>query len=229
MPEPYELYKKQGSVTASKEADNIPIEIGMMGFSLEDIDQGKKGMCVMPLGVRDSTKWGGRKWVRIKLGAAEAMRANRDIIIANEQGEAKEHTPVELSYQSVDGPYQRVTELFPLPITGTSRGITWTTSVLIVAAGNTELIPARAGYKIRVHGFCFSTKHPTSVDVALRSGDGGELKFRHVVAGDGGNVDMNLIDMCWECGTSKALNYYPQAAYATGVLVSVGYTLVSVG
>ena len=98
-----------------------PLKVGMLGLSIDAIDQGKWGYVYLPLGNRDTTFAGGRVWIRIKVRVIESVRAERDIIVANDQGEVKEHTPVELSYQTVTGitigSYQRVTEAYPLPIT----------------------------------------------------------------------------------------------------------------
>ena len=110
-----------------------PLKVGMLGLSIDIINQGEWGYVYLPLGPRDSTVAGGREWIRVKVRALESIRAERDIIIANAQGEVKEHTPVELSYQTVEGPYQRVTEAYPLPITegykyGDYTAISFTTS-----------------------------------------------------------------------------------------------------
>lgn len=94
-----------------------PIKMGMIGMSVEDIEIGKQGYVMLPIGVRNPTMWGGREWVRIKVTAMEDVRANRDIIVGNEQGEIKEHTPVELSYEKATGGYQRAGEGYPLPTT----------------------------------------------------------------------------------------------------------------
>jgi hypothetical protein len=98
----------------------IPIAMGMLGMSLEDISAGHKGYVKLPLGPRDLTMAGGRRWVKVKVTAMEDVRGFRDIIVGNDQGEIKEHTPVELSYEKRIGGYQRVSENYPLPIIGTT-------------------------------------------------------------------------------------------------------------
>jgi hypothetical protein len=94
----------------------IPVEMGMLGMSLEDITSSTKGYVRLPVGPRDLTMAGGRKWVKLKVMAMEDVREFRDVIVGNEQGEVKEHTPVELSYELATGGYQRVGELNPLPV-----------------------------------------------------------------------------------------------------------------
>jgi hypothetical protein len=119
----------------------IPLEMGMLGMSLQDIPMGKKGYVKMPVGARNLTMAGGRQWVKLKVTAMEDVRLFRDVIVGNDQGEVKEHTPVELSYEKAAGGYQRVGELNPLPVQ-TNMGIyddyarlLYTTSELSYAIG----------------------------------------------------------------------------------------------
>jgi len=202
----------------------IPIKMGMLGMSIDDISHGKQGWVKLPLGGRDATMAGGRVWVRVKVTALEDVRANRDIIVANEQGDIKEHTPVELSYEKSEGGYQRVGANYPLPVTAGSKAVIYV-SKLCTAIENTELIAGVSGQNIRVHYFSYSNKHAATVDVAMRFAGAGDLKHRHVLAGDGGNVNANLIDCCWESEEGEALNAYLAAAYAGGVYFNIGYTL----
>lgn len=100
--------------------EKIAVTMGMLGMSLENITKGSRGFVMLPLGPRDLTMAGGRKWVKIKVTAMEDVREFRDVIVGNDQGEVKEHTPVELSYEKSpqgSGSYQRVGEDFPLPVT----------------------------------------------------------------------------------------------------------------
>ena len=226
MPEPYELYPKSTSPTArtSKEIlALVPVEIGMMGFSVENISQGKKGFCRLPLGERDSTKWGGRKYVRIKLTAMENVRANRDIIVANEQGEIKEHTPVELSYEKHTGGYQRAGENYPLPTSMGSKAISYYTAIC-TAAGNTILITPTSGKKLRIHFYAISNSHAIAATIGMRFTDAGDIKHRYTLASSGGNTIANLTDCCWEGAVGQALVAYLSAAYASGVIFTIGYT-----
>lgn len=94
----------------------LPLRVGLKGISTEAISEGEQGWCWFPVGHYD-VETGQRIWVRVKVTAMEAVRANRDIMVANEQGEVKEATPVELSYEKLVGGYQRVTERYKLPVT----------------------------------------------------------------------------------------------------------------
>lgn len=222
MPEPYQVYKKPLNPTASE--NEVPLEIGMMGFSLEDINKGKRGICVMPLGARDSTKWGGRKWVRVKLTAMEEVRANRDIIIADEQSRIKEHTPVELSYERHTGGYQRVGENYPLPVTAGSRPVTHFSKV-VTAQGFTALIAPATPKKIRVHWYSMSNAHAADTSVGLSfANDTLKLKERYYLAAQGGAVAPNIIDAPWEGAAAESLYAYLSVACADGVYFNIAYT-----
>jgi len=69
--------------------------IGMLGWSTENIKEGKKGYCWFPTGPKDLRYQGGRVWKRIKVTAIEDIRAFSDLIVANEKKHVQEHTPVE--------------------------------------------------------------------------------------------------------------------------------------
>ncbi len=221
--EPYELYRKSGSPTAI-ETTQVPVEIGMMGFSLEDVTKGTKGYVNMPLGARDSTKWGGRRWVRVKLTAMEDVRANRDIIIGNNQGEFKEHTPVELSYGKSEGTgYQRVTEDYPLPVTTSSRSML-IKSVTATDSGDTTIVSPSAGNKIRVHYFSFSNAHGALATVGLKFGTGGDVIHRFALPASGGAANGNFVDATCEGIIDQVLYVNLAAAYASGVYVTIVYS-----
>jgi hypothetical protein len=198
----------------------VKVPIGTLGISLEEIPIGGTGEAYF----RELD-------VRTRVYAVEQIRKNRDIIIIGANNAAKEHSPVEISYETVELTWQRVGEKYPLPVTMGSRAVKWAESKIITSAGATELIPAPGvGKRLRIHGICFSNKHTLSVDVALsEKTDGSELRFRHILAADGGNVDLNLTDMCWDLSENTALQFYAQAAYSGGVLVSIGYTIEDVG
>lgn len=224
MPNP-----SQQSSAGTFHEKTIPLRMGMLGMSIDEIPAGAWGFAKLPIGPRDPTMWGGREWVRIKVRAMEEVRANRDIIVANDQGEIKEHTPVELSYEKATGGYQRVGQSYPLPITMGSKAITHYTK-LCTAAGNTELIAAPAsGQKIRVHYFSYSNKEAaTTADVAMRFTSTGDLRHRAIIAPAGGNITVNLTDACWEGTDSQPLNAYLSASYTTGIVFNIGYTIEDV-
>lgn len=88
-------YKAISGPTSLGNGDStVPLEVGMIGFSIEAIPTKKQGFVLMPLGPRDSTKLGGRKLVKIKLTALEAIHANREVIVITENGEIKEFVVV---------------------------------------------------------------------------------------------------------------------------------------
>lgn len=101
----------------------LPLRIGLYGISAETISEGDQGYCWFPVGKFD-LKTGGREWVRVEVTAMETVRANRDVVVANEQGDVKEATPVELSFEREEGGYERVTEEYEsaLPIRNFGSG-----------------------------------------------------------------------------------------------------------
>lgn len=96
----------------------IPLRVGLMGFSESAVSAGDKGYFWFPVGPIDFLT-GQRIWVRAKVMAYEAIREFRDVVVLP-NFQVKEATPVELSYQTEEGPYQRVKEDFPLPTTEAS-------------------------------------------------------------------------------------------------------------
>lgn len=235
MPEPYEEPFGRRTRIVGPESDmQIEIEIGMMGFSAEDIEIKKQGWCYLPLGPRDSTKWQGRKYVRVKMTALENVRANRDIIVATVQGQIKEHTPVELSYDKHpqgNGNYQRVGEDFPLPVTMGSRSISWKALTKTDADATSIITPVDAGNKIRVAFLIISNNQATVVDVGIGKSSSlaadGDFLLRLYIPADGGTVSLNLLDAGIEGDVGGAIYAYCAAAYANGVRFNLGYREVA--
>lgn len=95
----------------------VDLRVGMLGWSAEAIAEGKGGYCYFPVGEKDETYEGGRVWIKLRVTAAEDIREERDVIVADPELNVKEHTPVELSYERTEGGFQRVTETYPLPVT----------------------------------------------------------------------------------------------------------------
>jgi len=189
------------------------VPIGTLGVSLEDIDVGEVGEAYFP----DLN-------LRAQVYAVENIRKYRDIIVVGANNQAKEHSPVELSYETVEHKWQRVTEEYPLPVTMSKPREHVT--VKVTAAGNTEIVTPSPGKKIRVHYFAYSNKHPFSADIGLRFGDNGKIVHRHVLPGDGGNVNANLTDANLEGGVGETLYAYADDAYSDGVYVTVVYSEV---
>lgn len=188
------------------------VEIGTIGLSLEDIPVGCMGEAYFPtLGIRT------------RVYAVEYIRKNRDIIIVGANNAAKEHSPVEISYETVAGIWQRVTETHPLPTTMGSKAVMYKT-ILATKGGNTEIVKPSSGKKVRVHYFCYSNRHTTNVDVGMRFGEDGDIQHRALLAPDGGTVNANLTDACWEGGKNETLYAYLSADYSEGVYFTVGYT-----
>lgn len=207
----------------SNQDKHAPLKVGMLGLSVDTINQGEWGYVYLPLGPRDATVAGGREWVRFKVRALEAIRAERDIIVANAQGDIKEHTPVELSYEKSEGGFQRVTEDFPLPTTAGSKAITYVT-VEATASGNTALVTPTSGKKVRVHYFSYSNKDGVVADVGMRFGSTGDIKHRFVLAASGGSMNANLVDANWEGSIGESLYAYLDEAHTDPIYVTVGYS-----
>lgn len=221
-------HEQSQSAIGSSYTQVIPVVMGMLGMSIEDIDKGTKGYVKLPVGPRDPIMAGGRKWVKLKVTAMEDVRAFRDIIVGNDQGEVKEHTPVELSYEKHIGGYQRVGEDNPLPMTMGSRAISYVT-LTCTTLGNTELIPApNLGKKIRVVFIGYSNTHGAMATVGIRFSTLGTVIQEYGLAPSGGNVTGNLTDCCVEGTDGQPLEAWLSAGYAGGVIFNVGYVIVDV-
>jgi hypothetical protein len=191
------------------------LPIGTKGLAFEDIDVGKTGEAWFTIE---------GKLERIEVYAVENIRKFREIQIIALGNRAIEATPTELKFEKVDGTWQRVTETYPLPVSMGRKAITYVTKTC-TNSGNTELVAAPgSGYKLRVHYFSYSNAHSSLADVGMRFGDTGDIKHRHALAAEGGNVNANLTDCNWEGGENEALNAYLAAAYSGGVYITVGYT-----
>lgn len=207
----------------SEVKQQIPIVLGMLGWSTEAISQGKWGFCWFPVGPKDEKYAHGRVWLRVKVLATEVVREKRDVIVADEQNGVKEHTPVELSYEKALGGFQRVTENYPLPVTAGSKAVTHV-PLTATAAGNTLIATPSIGKKIRVHWYSISNDHNVTATVGMRFGSSGTIKHEYALAADGGNVIANLLDSNWEGAVDESLYAWLSAAYANGVYFNIGYS-----
>jgi len=197
-----------------------------MGIALANIEEGKFGWGLF----EKPTEIGSGQYHEFEIKAIEYVRLRHEIWVVDSNNGVTEHTPQELRSEDVAGIPYRITDEAPLPVTMGKHGVTYIDSVLITAANATELIAAPvSGYKLRIHYVSFSNKHTAVIDAALsEKTDGTELKFRTVLAPEGGNTDKNLTDSNWDLTVVTALQYYPQAAYAGGVVVNIGYSTVKV-
>lgn len=211
-------------------SDNVslaPLKVGMLGLSIDAINVGEWGYVYLPLGKRDATVAGGREWIRIRVQALETIRAERDIIIANAMGEVKEHTPVELSYQKLEGGYQRVTEAYPLPTTMGTKALNWV-NINKTDTSTTALVTPSSTKKVRVHFVIVSNNQGAVVNVGLTFSSSpsvaADYKIRLYVPADGGTVPLNLTDANIEGAVGQVLYAYCAAAYANGVYFNIAYT-----
>ncbi|MEM1558267.1 MAG: hypothetical protein QXI11_08060 [Thermoproteota archaeon] len=193
-------------------SEEVKVPIGTIGISLEDIRVGHTGEAYFP-----------SLDVRTRVYAIEYIRKHRDIIIVGANNTAKEHSPVEISYETADGIWQRVTENHPFPVSMGRKPVTYVT-VKATAAGNTEIVTPSNGKKIRVHWYSISNKHTTLADVGMRFSPTGPIKHRYALAPEGGSVSANLTDANWEGGVNETLYAYLAGAYSDGVYFTVGYT-----
>ena len=191
--------------------------MGMLGMSLEDIADGKQGWVKLPIGPRNTTMWGGREWIRIKVTAMENVRANRDIIVGNDQGEVKEHTPVELSFEKAVGGYQRVGENYPLPVDGAYAK---PASIRATSSGNTEVKAPAGGKKLRIKYIEVFNSGAANVIVYLMFTTTGTAHFTKNLAVQTG-FNANLIGCNWQGGVNEVL--YVNLDAAVNVDVTIMY------
>lgn len=181
---------------------HIPIKMGMLGMSLEEIAAGKQGWVKLPLGVRDPTSWGGREWIRVKVTAYETVRATRDIIVANEQGEVKEHTPAEISYEKAEGGYERVGENYPLP---TGGGAAEPFYKQATASGPTEVLTlADKTKQLVIKVLMVFNSGAAAITVYLRDGSTGTARFQATLAANTGYA-LNLTGAHWKLTAGNSL------------------------
>ena len=204
----------------SELGDKSKLKIGQLGYSLDIISLDKHGPCYFD-GVRYDIKAGTdiRKWAEVVV-----------ITITPEPTIIETWGIFPLSYGLVIGGFQTVAENTPLPITGGSRALTHV-SIVATATGNTAIVTPSPGKKIRVHYFSMSNLHTILADVAMRfdtanSTAATNLKQRHGLAADGGNINANLIDANMEGAVDEVLYAYLAAAYANGVYFNVAYAEV---
>lgn len=169
----------------------------MLGLSINTIAVGKWDFVWMPIGIRDSTMAGGRVWVRVRMQAIEAIREQREIIVCNDQLGIKEHTPVELSYQTTAGPYQRVTEVYPLPVTF-GQHTKWGSYEYTAAATRSDIasllssphsLTPTSGYTLIIENILLFAD--AASDVTIEGGDGTTyyaIYKAYLGAGGGSNI-----------------------------------------
>jgi len=205
-----------GEETKTKETIETKLKVGAIGYSLNTINQDKRGFCYFD-GERHEVKAGSyvRKWAEVIL-----------ITTVPEPTVIETWSVFPLSYELADGGFQTVGVNTPLPVTGGSRAITVKT-IEVTAVDTTEIIAPSSGKKIRVHFFLYSNKHTTVASVALtfkESPETDDLKYRAALAADGGAIPCNLFDCNLEGEVDETLYAYAAAAYAGGVFVTVGYS-----
>jgi hypothetical protein len=193
-----------------------------MGISLEDTEADKIGRALF------EKVPGSGVFEEFEVKAIEYVRQNHEVWVVDTENGVTEHTPQEVKYEDALGVPHRVGEDYPLPVSMGRKAVTYVTKTC-TASGNTELVAAPgAGYKLRVHYFSYSNLHTTLADVGMRFGGTGDIKHRHALAAEGGNVNANLTDCNWEGSENEALNAYLAAGYSTGIYITVGYTTESV-
>lgn len=203
----------------------FPLTIGLLGLSDAAIDSGKQGWCYFPVGKPDPAYAGGRQWIRVKVRATEAVRTQRDVLVATSSLEVKEHTPVELSYQSDAGPYQRVTEQSPLTVTLASRDDVLWASAELTAIGDTAIVTPTPSKKVKVVYIGYSNSDTADATVSLKFESGGTERHKTYLVLGGGNWNAILAAGAPFVGAADQVLYGVLAAAvaANPVYVTIGY------
>lgn len=174
------------------------LEIGTIGITQEQIEKGKWGWAMFPIG--PPTPDGKPTWIRHKVYGLEELRDNKEIIVVKEGDQCIEHTPQELKYERA-GVWQRVTEDYPLPVDGAKAT---PASVRATAAGTTEVQTPSSGKKLRIKYIEFFNSGAASVTVDLRFTTTGTARFKKNLAAQTG-FNASLIGCNWRGGTDEAL------------------------
>jgi hypothetical protein len=170
--------------------EEVKLPIGTLGVALEEIPVGKTGEAYFP-----------ERKLRTRIYAVEHIRRYRDIIIIGANNAAKEHSPVEISYETVEHTWQRVTQEYPLPVDG---AYALPASVTAMAAGPTLVKAPSSGKKLRVKYIEVFNSYTASITVDLRFTITGTAHFKKCLAPQTG-FNANLIGCNWVGGKDEGL------------------------
>jgi hypothetical protein len=190
-------------------AEAVKLPLGAIGIALEEIRVGRAGEAFFP-----------KENVRTRVTAVEYIRKSREIIIVGANNEAREYTPGEISYETSDGKWQRVTEEFPLP---TGGGAAYPASVRATKAGNTLIKSPSTGKRLRIKFIYVFNSGAVSRTVFLRFTEKGDAHFQGNIAPQTGYT-LNLTGCNWIGG--KGEPFYINLDYDGTIDVTVMYSEV---
>ena len=192
-----------------------PLKLGMRGISLSNTAQGNFG-----LGLFLDDK--GISF-EVEVKAIEYFRDNYEIVVIDEYNGVKEvPSPDTRSVAATGIPYA-VSDTNPLPVTMSKDGNVRTHTTFDVVADAQVLITPTSGKKLRVTYLSYSNGHTSDVWAGVRFTLTGNVKHKHYLVTQGGNVNANLIDNTLEGGVDEALVAYLSAAAAGIVAFNIAY------
>ena len=191
-----------------------------MGVALQNIEADKFGTALFEKEV------GSEQYFEFEVKAIEYIRENHEVWVVDNNNGVTEHTPQELRSETAAGVPYRVTDVAPLPVTMGSKGKTHVTITVTTSANATIIAPSGTTKKIRVHWYSYSNGHTAKARIGMRFGDSGDIKHRHTLAPDGGNINANLVDANFEGAAGETLYAKADADYSGGVDVNVCYSEV---
>jgi len=191
-----------------------------MGVALKNIPEGEFGTGLF------EKEPGSGMYYEFEIKAIEYVREHHEIWIVDSNNGVTEHTPQEIRSETAAGVPYRVTDTAPLPVTMGSKGKIHK-SINVTGSDNAEIIaPTDETKKIRVHWYSYSNGHTAKARIGMRFGDSGDIKHRHTLAPDGGNISANLVDANFEGAAGETLYAKADAAYSGGIDVNVCYSEV---